>query len=322
MHFIQKTIIRKIEEYKNISIFFHEIPDFDGLGGAFALQDFIRNKFPDKQVKVIGLEILDPVFWKGYFEFSNEHVLNNFIKNSLGIIVDTANEKRVWTLRHTFCKELIRIDHHPQIESFAQIEWIDPDASATCEMLGEFLYEWDEKYISPIVASYLYAGIITDTARFLYPKTRSRTFAVASKLIATNFDRERLNDILYQVSYTQYKFNYYVLNLLKYFKRYRFGYAIIPKNAFKKYNIKLRNSMVHIFNNIRELDVWMSIYYDDTINKWRGSLRSKKIPINVIASKYNGGGHDLAAAFTLKKYSDYKKIVKSLKKYIKDIIEG
>jgi phosphoesterase RecJ-like protein len=75
-------------------------------------------------------------------------------------------------------------------------------------------------------------------------------------------------------------------------------------------------SMVHVFNNINELEVWMSVYYDDTIRKWRGSLRSRNIPINFIAEKYHGGGHKFAAGFTLDKKNDYKHLVKDLTKYL------
>ena len=99
-------------------------------------------------------------------------------------------------------------------------------------------------------------------------------------------------------------------------KNFKFGYVVIPKNAFEKYDIDLRMSMVHVFNNINELEVWMSVYYDDTIRKWRGSLRSRNIPINFIAEKYHGGGHKFAAGFTLDKKNDYKHLVKDLAKYL------
>jgi phosphoesterase RecJ-like protein len=122
MEFLKQTIINKITDYQKISLFFHEVPDFDGLGACFALQNFLNNKFPNKEVKIIGFDVLDRTFGKDYFEFNQEHVPNEFLSDSLGIILDTANEQRVWTGRHKYCKELIRIDHHPQVETFAQFE--------------------------------------------------------------------------------------------------------------------------------------------------------------------------------------------------------
>ncbi len=316
MNFIVNNIINKITKYNKISIFFHEIPDFDTLGAAFALQQYIRNKFPEKEIHIIGLDILDPSFLKGYFPPHPDHIPNNFIDDSLGIIVDTSNEKRVWSSRHHYCKELIRIDHHPQIESFADIEWINEQSAATCEMVASLLFQWDPKYIDITIGGYLYAGLITDTARFLYPQTNTKTLALASKLLELKFDRQKLNDIIYLKSFKQATFEHYVFGLFKYDKNLRFGYAIIPKNAYEKFDVELRLSMVHVFNGLTNLDIWATFYYDDTINKWRGSLRSRVIPINHIAEKYNGGGHSLAAGFTLKNKSQIKQMVKDIKQFL------
>ena len=95
MKFLQKLIIDKITHYRKISLFFHEIPDFDALGSCFALKRFIKDTFPEKEVHIIGLDILDETFSKGFFEFNLTHVNNDFIRESLGIILDVANENRI-----------------------------------------------------------------------------------------------------------------------------------------------------------------------------------------------------------------------------------
>ena len=322
MTLIQKSIAQKISEYQKISLFFHEIPDFDALGSVFALKQFLINKFPNMKVNIIGLDTLDPVFQKDYFEFDRTIIPNSELHDSLGIICDTSNENRVWSGRHVYCKELIRIDHHPQIESFAKTEWIDPSAAATCEMVGDLRSRWDPECIDKIVVGYLYAGLITDTGRFLYPSVHKETFELASKLVSTGFNRQRLNDAVYLKSSIQTKFEYYVHSLLKHNQELKFGYAIIPKNAYNKYQVELRLSMVHVFSNIKNLDVWMTFYYDNTINKWRGSLRSREIPINHIAEKFHGGGHKLAAGFTLQKKSEIKKMITYITSYLEDLKRG
>ncbi|MDR0826160.1 MAG: bifunctional oligoribonuclease/PAP phosphatase NrnA, partial [Mycoplasmataceae bacterium] len=242
--------------------------------------------------------------------------------DSLGLILDVANEKRIWTGRHKYCKELIRIDHHPQVESIAQIEWIDASYPATCEMVGELLYDWDPKYVLAPTAMYLYAGIITDTGRFLYLTTRPSTFVLASKLLTTNFNRQKINDAIYLKSLKEAKFDSYVMSRVNFLKEYKFAYAILAKNSFEKYDVELRMSMVHVLNNIRGLEVWMTVYYDDTIKAWRGSLRSRELPINQIAEKYKGGGHKLAAGFTLKNLGEAKKIRNDVINYLKQVLRN
>jgi phosphoesterase RecJ-like protein len=65
----------------------------------------------------------------------------------------------------------------------------------------------------------------------------------------------------------------------------------------------------------------MTIYYDDTIKSWRGSLRSRNLPINQIAEKYNGGGHKLAAGFTLKNLGQAKKMRTDIINYLKQVLQ-
>jgi phosphoesterase RecJ-like protein len=101
-------------------------------------------------------------------------------------------------------------------------------------------------------------------------------------------------------NFKEVKFSSYVMNRVKFMPKYKFAYAILPKNCYDKFGITLRLSMVHVLNNIRGLEVWATVYYDDSIKAWRGSLRSKQFPINQLAEKYLGGGHKLAAGFTLK----------------------
>jgi hypothetical protein len=48
-------------------------------------------------------------------------------------------------------------------------------------------------------------------------------------------------------------------------KNYKFAYAILAKNSFDKYDVELRMSMVHVLNNIRDLEIWMTVYYDETV---------------------------------------------------------
>ena len=115
----QKIIIERIEKYENIAIFFHEQPDLDALGCVYAMKFFLQNKFPSKNIKIIGFDNIDEFFFNDLFFVDREYAPNSFLINSLGLIFDTSNSKRVWSNRHVFCRELICIDHHPQVEIFA-----------------------------------------------------------------------------------------------------------------------------------------------------------------------------------------------------------
>src|SRR5262249_44384506 len=61
---------------------------------------------------------------------------------------------------------------------FADVNWIDPDACATAEMIFRLAREAGVK-ISPEVATCLYTAVLTDTGSFCFNGTTERTLALA-----------------------------------------------------------------------------------------------------------------------------------------------
>lgn len=321
---ITTTIKTKIEQYKNIAIFFHELPDLDALGSSYGLRSFLKVKFPDKDVSIIGLDTLPNQFANNLFHFEHTPVSDDFIKESLGIILDTSNEARVWTQKHKLCKELIRIDHHPKTETIADYEWVDDTYSATAEMMAEFVFEWDPDSVLIPTCNCLYAGIITDTNRFLYPSVTTRTYNIAAKLIGKGCDREKVHNAVYLKDVDELLFRSYILKHAHFDEKLGYAWCKIPKDSFNHFGVELRMSMVHVLANIKRIKIWFTIYYDDVLKEWKGSIRSTKLPINQIAAKYHGGGHKLAAGMTFKSKSEMKQLVKDVAEYLQqeEVKEG
>ncbi|MDE6894271.1 MAG: bifunctional oligoribonuclease/PAP phosphatase NrnA [Malacoplasma sp.] len=313
---ITEIIIKKIQEYENISLFFHERPDFDALGSCFAVREFIYDNFPNKVVKIIGLDTLSELYGSGLFKFEPNlnKASNEFISSSLGIISDTANTARVYSRKNTLCKETIRVDHHPQTEVFADYEWIDPMIPATCEMWGSLFLESKLK-LSSQCAKYLYAGILTDTGRFLHSNTLPSTYEVTSKLISTGFRRNEVHDSIYLRDVSQIEFVNYLMKRMEVDKGV--AYFLIPKGAHKKFNIYPQFSMVHLLSDIKNVKIWTTLYFDEQTLSWKGSIRSKDIQINHIAAEFNGGGHKFAAGYTLENEKDFYKVIERLQECLK-----
>lgn len=315
---VTSIILDKIKHYENISLFFHERPDFDALGSCFALREFIRDNFPNKNVKIIGLDSLSPIYGSTLFTFESKINIasDDYLKNSLGIISDTANSSRVYSRRNTLCKETLRVDHHPQVETIADYEWIDPMMPATCEMWAALFFESKLK-VSSLCAKYLYAGIITDTGRFLHNNTLPSTYEITSKLVSTGFSRGDVHDAVYLRDKTQIMFTNFLMKRLKI--EDGIAYFVIPKGAHKKFHIYPQLSMVHLLSDIKNVSVWATLYFDEQTKGWKGSLRSKDIQINHIAAEFNGGGHKFAAGFTLDSEREFGKVLKKIKSYLSEI---
>lgn len=315
---IKQTIVKKIEQYDSIALFYHELPDLDALGSAYGLKYFLKAKFPEKDIRIIGLDTLTSQFQNNMFYFDKTHVPNSFLIKSLGIILDTSTAARIWSGRHNYCRELIRIDHHPKMEVIADYEWVDDTYSATAEMIGELLIEWDANCIVIPTCNYLYAGLLTDTNRFLYNTVTPRTYNIAAKLIERGANREKVHNAIYLKEVDELQFRTYILKIAHFDEDLGYAWAKLGKNSFDKYGVKLRMSMVHVLGNIKRMRIWFTFYYDNVVKQWKGSIRSTKLPINQIAEKYHGGGHRLAAGVTILKPKEFKQMVEDIKQYLRE----
>ena len=311
-----KTFIKKIEKYKKISIFFHELPDFDALGSCFALKFFLTKKYPKKIVNIIGLDLIKKQNKNLFFPLNDDNVNDQEIKNSFGIIVDTPTKERIATSKYQLCHELCLIDHHPKIKSFANYEWIDEKYPATCQMIAELLLKWDRKNISILVSNYLYAGIVTDTNRFLYPSVLPTTYQITSELMKIGCQCQKVHQAIYTKEINDLSFQAYVIKKAHFDQKLGLAWVKLGKKCYRHYKIKYCNSMVNTLANIDKIKIWLSFYYDFNLKQWKGSLRSLSLPINHIAQKYHGGGHKLAAGFKILKHYEFKKILNDLKKYL------
>ncbi len=171
----QHDIIRLIKTHKTIIIHRHQRPDPDAIGSQMGLAAILRASFPGKTVYSVGKQY--PGFdWLG----KTDSIEDDVYKDALVIVVDTANQPRVDDARYTMGNALVKIDHHPNDDPFGVPMWVAPDASSTSELIYDFYAaNQDNLTMTDDAARLLYAGIVGDTGRFMYPSTSPHTMAVA-----------------------------------------------------------------------------------------------------------------------------------------------
>src|SRR5699024_1783258 len=99
-------------------------PDPDGLGSQAGLKEIIQQSFPDKQVSIVGID--DPAFT---FLVEMDSVHEADYQGALVIVCDTANTDRIDDKRYTLGDQVIKIDHHPNVDEYGDIQWVDTTAS-------------------------------------------------------------------------------------------------------------------------------------------------------------------------------------------------
>ena len=306
---IHKKIYNKIKEYDKIVIARHIGPDPDALGSAFGLKEIIQKTFPKKEVYVIGTM---PVRFKFLGEVDT--VDEEIFKESLLIVCDTPNIIRIDGVSDIkMFKEVLKIDHHPEIDKFAKVKWVDSSKSSVCQMIMELTYNTRLK-MTKSAAEKLFQGLVSDTERFLYSYTSADTMRIVSKLIDdTKIDFTSLYSNLYIRPISDIKLLGYMYENIEVTKN-NVGYIILNDEILKKYNGDSGSggNLINGFNNIEELLVWVVFTEDKKQGLYRVSVRSRGPIINKIMENHNGGGHIYSSGARIKDENEIKLIIKEL----------
>ena len=132
---IYKKIYHQIQKYDTIVIARHVGPDPDALGSSIGLKEIIQATFPNKKVFCVGYPT-SKFRYLGHIDKFDE----SMYQNSLLIVTDTPNKQRVDGVDPTKFSSSIKIDHHPFIEKFCDIEWIDDSASSASQLIMELTF--------------------------------------------------------------------------------------------------------------------------------------------------------------------------------------
>ncbi len=315
-----KRIYKTIKNYDKIVIARHIGVDPDAMASQIALRDSIVSTFPEKMVYALG---------NGSVKFNFLGRLDKApddLKDALLIVLDTPDLKRIDLPSVEGYKEIIKIDHHPFVDKFSELEYIDTKSSSTCEIIMKILEE-TKLECNRNIAEKLFLGLVSDSNRFLFSNTTGNTFEIVGRYMNRyNLKITDLYSNLYMRSIAEVKFQGFCQQIMKVTDN-GLGSIVINEADLEKFNVDTASTgnMINNFNYIDEVIVWVSITEDKKNDIIRINIRSRGPEINRVAERYNGGGHKLAAGCRVKTMAEANDLLDDLdevcKKYI-DNLEG
>ena len=307
---IYHDILKKIKEYDTIIIHRHMRPDPDALGSQVGLKQLLQHNFPEKTVKAVGYD--EPTLtWLA----TMDQVADSDYEGALVIVCDTANRPRIDDDRYNKGDFLIKIDHHPNDDVYGDLSWVDTTSSSASELITLFAVE-NHLELNDYAAKLLYAGIVGDTGRFLYPATSQRTFQMASFLRGYDFDFAGLARQMDSVDFKIAKLQGYVYDHLEVDEN---GAArvILTQEVMQKFDVTdaETSAIVGAPGRIRGVESW-GIFVEQADGHYRVRLRSKFHKINEIAKRHDGGGHPLASGANSYSLDENEQIYQELKELL------
>lgn len=289
-----------VKSAESIAIGGHVRPDGDCVGSCLGVYLYLKKHFPDKQIHVY-LESIPEVF---QFLKGSEDILHEIPEDKiydLFILLDCGDAQRLGfsaplyeNAKTSFC-----IDHHVSNQAFATKNYIEPEASSTCELVYHLL---GSDQISEEIAECLYVGIVHDTGVFRHSCTHPSTMCVAADLMEKGVDFTKIiTETFDEKTFAQNQImGYALVNAIQFLEgRGVASYVDLEKMAEYRVQTKQLDGIVNQLKLTKGADLAVFMYELEK-GFYKVSLRSTEaVDVSRLSQIFGGGGHARAAGFSI-----------------------
>lgn len=325
----RKVLIEKILESKTALVTAHLNPDGDTYASMLALSRVLEQLgyttvhrlmhdkvpelckfFPDSELTLCSQD-----------ENDKERLLDQY---DISFSCDCGSIARLGTAGEIWARAKVtaNIDHHASNPLYADLNWVDPEATCTGQVINHICHEINKinKFkieIDEKIAQLFYITLLTDTGGFRHSNTNENVFKWASELIFRGANPSYLyNKLFNQMPFRAMKVIGAALNEAEIIELKSKNDLKIIKIAYSKTKRDFLNSLnaddedtdeiVDQLMRIKGVDMCLYLREGHRQGFIKGSLRSSaEIDCSKIATQLNGGGHSRAAGFNLEN-SDFE----------------
>ncbi|MDU0372584.1 bifunctional oligoribonuclease/PAP phosphatase NrnA [Hymenobacter endophyticus] len=236
---------------RQIFITTHHKPDADALGSSLGLAGYLRKKGH-------SVTVVTPSDYPNFLAWmpGNEEVVVYEPRHNDAQVRDIIARAEVLFCLDFSClgriNELgdyvrnapgtkVLIDHHQEPEDFAQLDYSNPKAAATAELVFEVIRDLgDQDLIDTGIGECLYAGIMTDTGSFRHPSTSRNVHLIIAELLNAGINLSDVHRRIYDShSEERLRFLGFVLkDKLTVLREYNTAYIAITADELRQYNSK------------------------------------------------------------------------------------
>ncbi len=168
---------------------------------------------------------------------------------------------------------IVNVDHHPDNHRYGSVNWVDPTAAATGEMVYALIVALDLP-VKPGIATDLFTAIHMDTGSFRYSNVTPTTFRIAADLVAAGAEPAFSEDG-------------------------RIAWLALPAGFVREAFVEAED-LVNYPRSIGTVKV-AALLREQGTGSVKVSLRAKgEVDVNRIAARFGGGGHANAAGCVLR----------------------
>jgi bifunctional oligoribonuclease and PAP phosphatase NrnA len=287
-----KEVLKQVEQRQRFLLTSHARPDGDAIGSALAFRQILS--LMGKRAEVVLRDGVPRIYQP--LPFADAIVraerVNQDYEAAILLECDSIRRTRLEGLENQF---LISIDHHLTARPFAHVNWIDPQAVATAEMIYKLASEAGVK-ISPEIATCLYTAVLTDTGSFMFEGTNQHTFVLAREFVLAGADPARCARNVY-FGHSTAKMRLLGAALSNLHREGPLAWIWVTREQMERVGAKEEDceGLVNYALSIQDVEVAV-FFREQPDGRFRVSLRSKgQLNVSAVAEQLGGGGHRCAS---------------------------
>lgn len=291
-----QQVLKEIFGRQRFVLTSHARPDGDGVGSALACAQILRQM--GREADVVLHDGVPRIYRTLPFadRVRTASQINGDYDAAIILECDSVQRTRLAGLEKNF---LINIDHHLSGREFAHVNWIDPRAVAT----GEMVYQLAQAVgvpIGPEVATCLYTALMTDTGSFMFQGTDEHTFALARELVLAGADPVRCARNIY-FAHSTAKMRLLGAALSNLHREGPLAWIWVTQEQMERCGAREEDCEGLVNYALSIQDVEVAVFFRELPDRrYRVSLRSKGgLNVASVAEQFGGGGHQCAGGCSL-----------------------
>jgi phosphoesterase RecJ-like protein len=303
------AVVREIHDAQRFVLVTHENPDGDAIGSLVAMHGVLGALGKDSVMFMSPDDMPLPYEYRFFDLDGLAAATPPDVDERTVIYLDCGNIDRnpLESVKRDDT-HIVNVDHHHDNTRFGTVNWVDPAASCTAEMIWSLMSDLGIE-LTQTVAEALYVGLVTDTGRFMYENSGARAHLMASALIESGVDAHAIYRRLYEdMPFSKLELLARGLASVNRFDDGRLTMALLTREDF--FGAGAESSYSEgIIDHLRAVQgtklaaLARELLDDDNATPpfaTRVSLRATGSDVDVsrIARAAGGGGHPRAAGFT------------------------
>lgn len=301
-----KSLQRTAEHIRNTKSFLvtsHVNPEGDAIGSLLAMGSLLE-KLGKRYVLVNADKVPDNMLFLPGVSSIKNFVPEGFSPQTV-IVLDCPTAARCGNVTEYLSpvETVINIDHHVSNDRFGDVNWVEPSSSSVGEMVFKLAKEMGVEMDKPM-AEQIYTAIVTDTGMFSYSNTKPETHRAAAGLLGAKVDHVSIHRQIFETrSFHHVVLLGRVLATMDTACGGRVAHISLMHQMCKDIDIDgiPTDEFISFPRSVQKVEVALFFKeFSSAGDSIKVSFRSNgRVDVNLIASRFGGGGHRLAAGCTI-----------------------